>query len=67
MQIKTIYDRKKKEIKNEKSSDQPKKVSLSHKPVFNNLDDNDIVEDDNVEDDSDDCDFEEINNAPKLN
>ena len=57
----------KKEIKNEKSSDQPKKVSLSHKPVFNNLDDNDIVEDDNVEDDSDDCDFEEINNAPKLN
>lgn len=59
--------RTKKEIKNEKSSDQPKKVSLSHKPVFNNLDDNDIVEDDNVEDDSDDCDFEEINNAPKLN
>ena len=59
--------RTKKEIKNEKSCDQPKKVSLSHKPVFNNLDDNDIVEDDNVEDDSDDCDFEEINNAPKLN
>ena len=59
--------RTKKEIKNEKSSDQPKKVSLSHKPVFNNLDDNDIIEDDNVEDDSDDCDFEEINNAPKLN
>ena len=59
--------RTKKEIKNEKSSDQPKKVSLSHKPVSNNLDDNDIVEDDNVEDDSDDCDFEEINNAPKLN
>ena len=59
--------RTKKEIKNEKSSDQPKKVSLSHKPVFNNLDNNDIVEDDNVEDDSDDCDFEEINNAPKLN
>ena len=59
--------RTKKEIKNEKSSDQPKKVSLSHKPVFNNLDDNDIVEDDNVEDDSDDCDFEEINNAPRLN
>ena len=59
--------RTKKEIKNEKSSDQPKKVSLSHKPVFNNLDDNEIVEDDNVEDDSDDCDFEEINNAPKLN
>ena len=49
------------------SREQPKKVSLSHKPVFNNLDDNDIVEDDNVEDDSDDCDFEEINNAPKLN
>ena len=59
--------RTKKEIKNEKSSDQPKKVSLSHKPVFNNLDNNDIVEDDNVEDDSDDWDFEEINNAPKLN
>lgn len=59
--------RTKKEIKNEKSCDQPKKVSLSHKPVFNNLDNNDIVEDDNVEDDSDDCDFEEINNAPKLN
>ena len=65
--VKEEVKRTKKEIKNEKSSDQPKKVSLSHKPVFNNLDDNDIVEDDNVEDDSDDCDFEEINNAPKLN
>lgn len=59
--------RTKKEIKNEKSSDQPKKVSLSHKPVFNNLDDKDIIDNDNVEDDSDDCDFEEINNAPKIN
>ena len=65
--VKEEIKRTKKEIKNEKSSDQPKKVSLSHKPIFNNLDDNDIVEDDNVEDDSDDCDFEEINNAPKLN
>ena len=65
--VKEEVKRTKKEIKNEKSSDQPKKVSLSHKPVFNNLDDNDIVEDDNVEDDSDDCDFEEINNTPKLN
>ena len=59
--------RTKKEIKNEKSSDQPKKVSLSHKPIFNNLDDKDIIDNDNVEDDSDDCDFEEINNAPKIN
>lgn len=46
----------------QKPSDQPKKVSLSHKPIGL---DNDLIDDnDEVEDDSD---FEEINNAPTLN
>lgn len=47
----------------QKPSDQPKKVSLSHKPTIGL--DNDLIDDnDEVEDDSD---FEEINNAPTLN
>lgn len=63
-----VKDENKNEIKKvketkQKPSDQPKKVSLSHKPTIGL--DNELIDDnDEVEDDSD---FEEINNAPTLN
>lgn len=66
-EVKEVVKDEKNEIKKvketkQKPSDQPKKVSLSHKPI--GLDDELIDDNDEVEDDSD---FEEINNAPTLN
>lgn len=63
-----VKDENKNEIKKvketkQKPSDQPKKVSLSHKPNIDNLND-ELIDDNEVEDDGD---FEEINNAPTLN
>lgn len=65
-EIKKVVKDENKKIKNvketkQKPNDQPKKVSLSHKPIINDLDDELIDDNDEVEDDSD---FEEINNAP---
>lgn len=67
-EVKEVVKDEKNEIKKvketkQKPSDQPKKVSLSHKPIIG-LDDELIDDNDEVEDDSD---FEEINNAPTLN
>ena len=66
-EVKEVVKDEKNEIKKvketkQKPSDQPKKVSLSHKPI--GLDDELIDDNDEVEDDGD---FEEINNAPTLN
>lgn len=67
-EVKEVVKDEKNEIKKvketkQKLSDQPKKVSLSHKPTIGL--DNELIDDnDEVEDDSD---FEEINNAPTLN
>lgn len=67
-EVKEVVKDEKNEIKKvketkQKPSDQPKKVSLSNKPIIG-LDDELIDDNDEVEDDSD---FEEINNAPTLN
>lgn len=67
-EVKEVVKDEKNEIKKvketkQKPSDQPKKVSLSHKPNIDNLND-ELIDDNEVEDDGD---FEEINNAPTLN